>query len=223
MCMSLSTRLNKDLPSLSSFEVLDRLIDVSVTQNSNLRNIIMLGHSAGGQFVLRYAAVNNHHELLEKRGVFIRYAVANPSSYLYLDANRYTFPPKGEIVKIGQDELKNCPDYNTYKYGMEDLYGYAENIPITTIRKRLTTRPIIFLLGAEDKDRGFFVDKSCEVEIQGRNRFERGILYRHHLSYFAEDDSNSQHTWIEIPGVGHSAAEMFTHARFVQKINDLDF
>ena len=34
--MSLSTRLNKDLPSLSSFDVMDRLIDVSIKQNPNI-------------------------------------------------------------------------------------------------------------------------------------------------------------------------------------------
>ena len=221
--MSLSTRLNKDLPSLSSFDVMDRLIDVSIKLNPNIHKIIILGHSAGGQFVLRYAAINNRHELLKQRGVSIRYVVANLSSYLYLDKTRYKFTSKGKILKIPQEEFKDCPGYNKFKYGIEDFYGYAENISITTIRKRMTTRPIMFLLGAEDIDRGLFVDKSCEVEVQGKNRFERGILYRHHLSYFIKNVPNSQHIWIEIPGVGHNATEMFTHTKFTQKIKTLDF
>ncbi len=221
--MSLSTGLNKDLPSLSSFDVMDRLIDVSIKLNPNIHKIIILGHSAGGQFVLRYAAINNRHELLKQQGVSTRYVVANPSSYLYLDKTRYKFTSKDKIIKIQQEELKDCPGYNKFKYGMEDFYGYAENISITTIRKRLTTRPIMFLLGAEDIDRGLFVDKSCEVEVQGKNRFERGVLYRHHLSFFIENVPNSQHIWIEIPGVGHNAAEMFTDTKFTRKIKTLDF
>jgi hypothetical protein len=220
--MSSSTRLNKDLPTLSSFDVMDRLIDVSVKQNPNVHKIIILGHSAGGQFVLRYAAINNHHELLKQRGVSIRYVVANLSSYLYLDKTRYKFTTENKILKIPQEELKDCPGYNKFKYGMEDFYGYAENISITTARKRLTSRPIMFLLGAEDIKRGLFVDKSCEVEVQGKNRFERGILYRHHLSYFINNVSNPQHIWIEIPGVGHDATEMFTHTEFTKKIEVLD-
>jgi hypothetical protein len=51
--MSLSTRLNKDLPSLSSFEVIDRLLDAAIKPNPGIRRIIILGHSAGGQFIVR--------------------------------------------------------------------------------------------------------------------------------------------------------------------------
>jgi len=220
---SLSTGLNKDLPKLSSFEVLDRLIDVVTKQNPNMRRIIILGHSAGGQFVLRYAAINNRHELLERQGVFIRYIVANPSSYFYLDETRYQTNEKGEILKTAREELADCSSYNKYKYGMEDLYGYAETLSIQTIRMRLLTRPVIFLLGAEDIDRGLFVDKSCEVEAQGKNRYERGILYRHHLSYFVKKVPNSQHIWLEIPGTGHNSTEMFTHTKFITKLKTLDF
>ncbi len=221
--VSLSTRLNKDLPSLSSFEVVDRLIDDSIKLNPNIHKIFILGHSAGGQFVLRYAAINNRHEHLKQRGVSIRYVAANLSSYLYLNKTRYKFISKDKVLKIPQEELKDCPGYNKFKYGMEDLYGYAKNIPITTIRKRLATRSIMFLLGAEDIDRGLFVDKSCEVELQGKNRLERGILYRHHLSNSIKNVPNSQHIWIEIPGVGHNAADMFTHPKFVTELKTLDF
>jgi predicted peptidase len=51
--MSLSTGLNKDLPSLSSFEVIDRLIDVAIKLNPGIGRIFILGQSAGGQFVAR--------------------------------------------------------------------------------------------------------------------------------------------------------------------------
>ena len=50
--VSLSTGLNKDLPALSSFDVMDRLIDTSIKLNPNINKVVILGHSAGGQFVL---------------------------------------------------------------------------------------------------------------------------------------------------------------------------
>ena len=103
--LSLSTGLNDGLPSLSSFEVIDRLIDVSVKQNPNIHRIIILGHSAGGQFVVRYAAINNQHEPLLKKGITVRYIVANPSSYPYLNETRYQLNSKGEVLKTSKEEL----------------------------------------------------------------------------------------------------------------------
>ena len=44
--MSLSTGLNADLASLSSFEVIDRLIDTVIKLNPGIRRVIMMGHSA---------------------------------------------------------------------------------------------------------------------------------------------------------------------------------
>jgi pimeloyl-ACP methyl ester carboxylesterase len=221
--VSLSTGLNKDLPSLSSFEVMDRLIDASIKKNPNIQKIIILGHSAGGQFVLRYAAINSRHELLKQQGISIRYVVANPSSYLYLDKTRYKFTTKSKILKIQEEDFKDCPDYNKFKYGMENLYGYAKHLSKITIRKRLLTRPIMFLLGTEDIKRNWSLDKSCEGDAQGKSRYERGILYRHHLSPFVKAIPNPQHIWIEIPGVGHNSTEMFMHTKFIKKLKALDF
>ena len=221
--LSLSTGLNDGLPSLSSFEVIDRLIDVSVKQNPNIHRIIILGHSAGGQFVVRYAAINNQHEPLFKKGITVRYVVANPSSYPYLNETRYKFNSKGEVLKTSKEELADCSGFNGYKYGTDNLYGYAENLSKQTIRTRLLTRPVMFLLGAEDTGQGWMLDKPCEAEAQGMNRYERGMLFQHHLRTFTKSIQDSQHIWMEIPGVGHNSAEMFTHSEFITKLKTLDF
>jgi pimeloyl-ACP methyl ester carboxylesterase len=221
--MSLSTGLNKDLPSLSSFEVMDRLIDVSIKLNPGIHRIIILGHSAGGQFVLKYAAINSRHEFLEQQGVSIRYIVANPSSYPYLNETRYQLNSKGEIHKIPREEFVDCPSYNKYKYGLEDLYGYAENLPPHIVRTRLLTRPVMFVLGTADTDRNWSLDKSCEGEAQGENRYQRGLLYKHHLGHFVKTSLESPHIWLEIPEVGHDATEIFTHPIFITELKTLDF
>ncbi len=131
---SLSTGLNTDLPKLSSFEVLDRLIDVVTKQNPNMRRIIILGHSAGGQFV----------------------------------------------------------------YGLDELYGYAETLSPQIVRTRLLTRPVLFVIGTEDTDRDWVLDKSCEGDSQGKNRYERGLLYKHHLRPFVKNSPKSQHNYLNV-------------------------
>jgi hypothetical protein len=220
---SLSAGLNNGLPTISSFEVLDKLTDVITKHNSNIRRIIILGHSAGGQFVLRYAAMNNRHEILEGKGVFIHYVVANPSSYLYLDQTRFHFSSTGEILMTSKEELKDCPSYNKYKYGLEELYGYAESLSPQLIRTRLLMRPVIFVLGKADTKRSWSLDTSIEGDVQGENRYERGLLYKHHLRPFVKNASKSQHIWLEVPEVGHNSTEMFTHPIFITELKALDF
>ena len=190
--MSLSTGLNKDLPSLSSFEVIDTLLDVAIKINPGIRRIIIPGHSAGAQFIVRYAAINSRHEFLEQQAISIRYVVANSSSYPYLDQTRFYFNSAGEVLKTSQEELIDCPGYNKYKYGLEELYGYAETLSPQIIRTRLLTRPVMFVLGKADTDRDWSLDKSCEADVQGKNRYERGLLFKHHLKSFVKNSSRSQ-------------------------------
>ena len=106
---------------------------------------------------------------------------------------------------------------------MEDLYGYAENLPPHIVRTRLLTRPVMFVLGTADTDRDWGLDKSCEADVQGKNRYERGLLYKHHLRSFTKSSPNSQHIWLEIPEVGHDATEIFAHPRFITELKTLDF
>ena len=220
---SLSTGLNKDLPSLSSFEVIDRLIEVAIKLNPGIRRIIILGHSAGGQFIVRYAAINNLHEFLEQQGISIRYVVANSSNYPYLDQARFHINSQGEILISSREGLMKCPGFNKYKYGLEELYGYAERLSPQIIRTRLLARPVMFILGTVDTDRDWSLDKSCEADVQGKNRYERGLLYRHHLKSIVKSSPKSQHIWLEIPEVGHEATEIFSNPRFITELKTLDF
>jgi len=76
-----------DNVGVTTFEVMDELLMKLSRRDAfpNLRSIVLAGHSAGGQFVNRYEMANQVHE---KLAVPVRYIVANPSSYGYLDATR---------------------------------------------------------------------------------------------------------------------------------------
>jgi hypothetical protein len=134
--VSLSESFNKGLPSVSSYEVMDKLIGFVTKRNVNIDQVILLGHSAGGQFVSRYAAINNYHEDFKNEGVSVYYIAANSSSYTYLDATRYQFDSNGEILRRSGDELARCESYDEYKYGLENLYGYAGSVSKKDIQAR---------------------------------------------------------------------------------------
>jgi len=74
-------------PELSSFDFMDEIVRKLANKAvfPNLRNIVIAGHSAGGQFVARYQMSNRIHESI---GLAISYVVANPSSYAWPDATR---------------------------------------------------------------------------------------------------------------------------------------
>ena len=78
------------------------------------------------------------------------------------------------------------------------------------VRNRLLTRPILFLLGAEATQRQrAMLDRSCSADFQGRNRYERGILYRHHLQFYRQAMDPGIHQWLVIPDAGNDLTDMF--------------
>ena len=92
---------------ISSYTIMDSLIAHLQTIYPNIQDIALVGNSAGGQFVNRYAAGSDQ----EAEGK-IRYIVSAPSSYVYMDEYRYReflFPMVWELPE-------NCGEYNDSKY-----------------------------------------------------------------------------------------------------------
>ena len=113
-----STNLHPRNYVISSFSLMDSLISHLLSNFSNLQDIVLIGNSAGGQFVNRYAAGSDQ----EGHGK-IRYVVSAPSSYLYFDENRYNEYQMPFSWSVPQ----GCTGYNDYKYGLDDLNEYMEN------------------------------------------------------------------------------------------------
>ena len=134
-------------PNLNSFDLTDELLRRLAKKDAfpNLAQIVVAGHSAGGQYVNRYSMANTLHESL---GVPVSYVVANPSSYAYLDADR---PTAADPAKFGPfSDAGNCTTSNTWPYGLKDRVGYAAKISEDQLKKNLTTRPVTYLLGEID-------------------------------------------------------------------------
>lgn len=81
-----------DKITFSAYEVLDMFVRVldSDWLYPNLNEVAFVGHSAGGQTVQRYALVTEMASVV-RGGLDIRYVVANPSSYVYLDNKRWAY------------------------------------------------------------------------------------------------------------------------------------
>ena len=142
-----------------------------------------MGHSAGGQFLSRYAAAAKG----EPMGVSVRYVVSNPSSYLYLDATR-----PGPVL--------GCTGYNQWKYGMANRTGYAAAVEDAVMVKNLVRRDVVYLLGEYDVTPQFGFDASCGAMAQGPHRLQRG------LDYFAymQGKYGAKHKLVLVPNCGHN-------------------
>jgi pimeloyl-ACP methyl ester carboxylesterase len=185
----------------SSFEVVDRLVEEigRAHRYPNLKTIVVVGHSAGGQFVQRYAAGTRieQHPSLAARHLAFRYVAANPSSYLSL------FPRPPDAL------TERCSRYDAYKYGLTDLNVYLRPLGPDGIRNAYAQKNVTILLGRLDFDsQDPALDASCGAMIQGANRLNRGIRFVHDLD--SQYGVGLHHTKIAfVPGVGHNARGMF--------------
>ena len=152
----------------SSFDALDAILARLADQRlfPNLKQVVVAGHSGGGQVVQRYAIAGKGEVALTKNGIGVRYVIANPSSYAYFTAER----PEPSIAA-------SCPRYNNWKYGMEQRPPYLA---------ALTPRPGADLRGAQGDlsvgDAGHQSQSSrARQKLHGgggrRHRYVRGHSY----------------------------------------------
>ncbi|WP_299622979.1 alpha/beta fold hydrolase [Pelagibius sp.] len=189
---------------ISSFVAVERLLTQLGAQElfPNLRKITLVGHSAGGQFVQRFAVVQALLPALDD--VRVRYVVANPGTYLYLNAQRPTVGDQGFALPY---QAARCPRYNRYSYGLERPNWAMRRVGEDILLARAREREVILLLGAADNDPGHkTLNRTCAAALQGRHRLERGLLFKAHLDRFL---AGHRTRVIQIPGVGHSSEDMF--------------
>jgi pimeloyl-ACP methyl ester carboxylesterase len=177
---------------LSAFDALDALVArlADRTRFPALREIVVAGHSAGGQLVQRYAVVRH-----ASPDDALRYVVANPSSYVYFSAER----PNAATGA--------CPHFDDWKYGLGDPPPYVRNP--AGLESLYVARRVTYLLGLLDTDPNHPVlDKSCAAEREGAYRLIRGRNYVDYLHARHPEGTNQDE--VEVPGVGHDGRGMFT-------------
>lgn len=185
---------------LSSFTVMDEILIALANKNRFplLTWITLVGHSAGGQFIQRYAAGGRAPGTL--KGVVVGYVTANPSSYLYLNSCR---PIVGNLPE-------SCPGYNDYKYGLERRNEYFSVLNDERIRRQYRSRQVTYLLGSADVDQDLDFETDCAANAQGDTRFQRGRFY---YSFIRTFFPSARHDMVIVPDVGHDHDAMFNSAQ----------
>lgn len=185
----------------TSFDFIDELLRKLASKKAfpNLTTVVLTGHSAGGQFVARYAMGNTVHE---KLSVPVVYVVSNPSSYPYLDATR---PSEGSDFVPYRDS-RNCTTYDLWPYGLEERFGYTAALSNEQLQKQLAARPVVYLLGELDTQPLAGFDSSCPAMAQGPSRLERGQAWHRYVT----GKFGARHKAVTVPLCGHNARCMYT-------------
>lgn len=191
----------ENAPHGTSFHVMDEVLRRLADKKKfpNLQFITLAGHSAGGQFVHRYAAAT---KAVDGLGVPVKFVVSNPSSYLYLDARRYAAEGKlGEFAGAAK-----CQGFNSYLYGLEQRYGYAADLSDEQLKSNLARRDVVYLLGELDTEPLAGFDSSCSAMAQGKSRLQRGQQYWQYI----RSEYKAGHELVKVPLCGHNARCVFT-------------
>lgn len=226
------------LPTLSSYAVMDQLVDAlfDTGRFPDLSDIVIVGHSAGGQFVHRYAAGTEVD--FRRPGYHFRYVVANPGTYMYLDNTRpvgddpqnpfyqvsTTFvdpvtsgngvPPEAEDGACLTPDAQSEYEYDEYKHGLVDRFvaPYMDAKAAQTLREDYAGREVVYLLGTDDTNRDHqHLARDCAADLQGYHRFQRGLNYYNHLNDLVDRTvlSEHHHALVKVLNAGHWSREMY--------------
>lgn len=186
---------------ISSFAVLDMLIERYLEQWPSLCEVVIMGHSSGGQMVHRYAASSTVPERVPK--VHFHFVVINAGTFLYFSPER----PHPQLP--GQWFIPhNCPGYDRYKYGLADYHncGYIKKVGRARILSQYPQREVVIIAGARDNDpAGPGIDNdNCRERLQGRTRLERAKNFFAHTLRLFGHQVLERHSLRVVPDCGHN-------------------
>lgn len=188
---------------LGSFDLMDQLIKKIANKETfpNLKRVILIGHSAGGQFVQRYATATKIRDEITPE---LRLVVSNPSSYFYLTNKRTKFI-NNDFNEFTPDKTE-CPDYDEYIYGTESgLPPYISKYSIEELKQNFKQNPVIYLMSEQDKSTDD-LDQSCGANLQGENRINRAYNFFQHIRNNYKDHL---HNFMSISNIGHEHVDVF--------------
>ncbi|WP_231602473.1 alpha/beta hydrolase [Herbaspirillum chlorophenolicum] len=208
----------RGVDGVTSFQALDDIVHYLADRRQfpDLKEIVMIGHSAGAQLMQRYAVLNELDGPLQQAGVRVRYVISSPSSYVYFEASR----PGGD--GFAQPKSIMCPGYNNYRYGIENPPDYLkhQNLNGEQLFRRYAGRNITYMVGARDDNPNHrYLDKACGASIQGATRVERQLNFvRYERFLSAQWQIPVNHPEFQVKGAAHGADKLFHSEDTVRRI-----
>lgn len=210
-------------PRLTSFDFMDEIVRRLADRRRfpKLETVVVAGHSAGGQFVARYAMANR---IDGKLPVDLRYVVANPSSYAWPDATRPLPEGDADPARAAKGwELEDkphadfrygpfagaarVPDYDRWPYGLQGRKGgYTAGMSDEQLKAQLAARSITYLLGQVDVLPLGGFDDSDEAMAQGPTRRARGEAFVRYVT----QKLNAKARAVIVEECGHNNRCVFT-------------
>jgi pimeloyl-ACP methyl ester carboxylesterase len=166
--------------STSSYLVLDKMVGALLEDTAGayprLQRVIVLGHSAGGQLVHRYALARKGHRGVGYSPPFappsllgvddsrtgqqlprvgqrfreLRFMVMNPSSFTYPDEQRWD-AAHGRLIRPPELDISQCQEYNDWHYGLGGaLTPYVGGLSLTSSVANYGVSDVRYLVGEED-------------------------------------------------------------------------
>lgn len=208
--------------TVSSYTVLDLLVTnlLDKSLHPQLEALTIVGHSSGGQTVQRYALT--HHwglsafvSTMPASDVSVRFVVANPSSYCYLDARRWInntlMVPPPAVQQV-------CPEFNGWEWGLNGSFPpyVAAAGPAAELVKRYAALDVVYLLGQNDTCNeqlepgchSHGLETTCMDNLEGWMRLYRGLHFYTYLQIFYALQ-RQVHMYALVPNVGHDNTLMF--------------
>ena len=199
--LSRNTQSNPRPFRISSFSTMDSIYHRLVENNPNLKRIVLTGHSAGSQMVVRYAAGGRAQADLTETGIDFVFVPTNTPSFLYYDDNR-VLNQNAEVFEFGPSD---CGSASQYKYGLDNLNQYMENTGETTIIENHKQADVTYLIGQYDFGGQ---TNTCARMVQGSSRLIRTHVYFSYIGFFYGDSIYNNHRMAEIPVAYHEFDEI---------------
>lgn len=206
--------------SISSYAALDALIAELPRAWPTLRQITVVGFSAGAQLLQHAIGLAAD----PPPGVRLRYLVADPGSWLYFDPVRPR--PRPTSTGLAADwsacrpdgqgtarcefdvvvpEAASCPGYDQWKFGLNGLPARFRR-SAADVRERYKAAEVGYLEGALDTGTGRgsahgLLDTSCAAMLQGPYRLERGLAWSAYERHTLKPEP--ERPLVVVPGCGH--------------------
>ena len=193
------------LSGVGSYDLGDRIISHVADSGlfPNLRTVVVMGFSAGGQHLSRYSAGTQISDQFPE--LVFRYIVVSPSTYLYLNEYRRDFANERWIVP---DEAA-YPGYDNYKHGLNNLNEYMARAGRTLILATYPLRDVVYAIG--DRDTGTaMLESDYKAMLQGENRYQRAVTYYQHIDDFFPVN---RHQLVVVAGGYHSSYSIVSFSR----------
>lgn len=137
---------------VSSFDVIDEFLRAALIKFPSLDSIVLVGHSAGGQTIHRYAyagvGVTEH---LEAEGVHVRYMPANGGAYAFplpvrrMPRGRRSVPKgpgRGDTLDWVFAQPSGCDDHDRWGFGLSRLHKHERLVRAAEYAIETYLRPV---------------------------------------------------------------------------------